>query len=67
MIPEGVHPVRAEMTPSKSGMTTLYLFPRTLKLDDADKDYVFELTQGPMTSRANFSLKAFDQAPDKGL
>ena len=62
-----VHPKMAQMVPSKTGMTTIYLFPRDLKLESADKDYVFELTQGPMVTRAHFSLKGFEQAPDKGM
>ena len=62
-----VHPVHAEMTPCKSGMTTLYLFPRSLKLETADKNYLFELVQGPFPVRASFSLKGFEQAPDKGF
>jgi hypothetical protein len=64
---QSVHPVRAEMTPSEAGIATLYLFPRSLKLEEADKNYVFELTQGPIVTRANFSLKGFEQAPEKGL
>lgn len=64
---KAVHPERAEMTPSKTGMATLYLFPRTLKLEDMEKDYVFEVSQGPSVTRANFSFKGFEQAPEKGM
>jgi hypothetical protein len=62
-----VHPEKAEMTPSKEGMTTLYMFPRTLKLEDMEKDLVFQLTQGPSVTTANFSFKGMEQAPEKGL
>jgi hypothetical protein len=58
-----VHPEKAEMV---MGMT-LYMFPRTLKLEDADKSYMFAVTQGPSTTMASFSLKGFEEAPDKGL
>ncbi|MGB6728917.1 MAG: hypothetical protein WBE74_23690 [Terracidiphilus sp.] len=62
-----VHPDKAEFGPSKTGMMTLYMFPRSLKLEDADKSYMFEVTQGPSTTRASFSLKGFEEAQDKGL
>ena len=62
-----VHPVQAQMVPGKDGMTTLYLFPRTLQLEDASKDFVFEFTQGPAVTQANFSLKGFEQTSEKGL
>jgi hypothetical protein len=62
-----VHPEKAEMAPSKTGMMTLYMFPRTLKLEDADKNYLFQVTQGPSTTRASFSLKGLEEAPEKGL
>lgn len=58
-----VHPQKATAT---SGMT-LYMFPRSLKLEDAAKDYLFEVSQGQMTTRASFSLKGFEEAQDKGL
>jgi hypothetical protein len=58
-----VHPEKAIMA---SGMT-LYMFPRSLKLEDAAKDYLFEVSQGQMTTRASFSLKGFEEAQDKGL
>ena len=64
---QSVHPEKAEMTPSKEGMTTLYMFPRTLKLEVIEKDFVFELTQGPSVTRANFSFKGLEQSPEKGL
>ena len=64
---KAVHPAKAEMKPSKAGMTTLYMFPRELKLEEVDKDYVFELTQGQIVTRANFNLKGFEQAQEKGL
>jgi hypothetical protein len=48
-------------------MMTLYMFPRSLKLEDASKDYLFEVTQGQSTTRASFSLKGLEEAPDKGL
>ena len=62
-----VHPDKAEIGPSKMGMMTLYMFPRSLKLEDADKSYLFEVTQGQSTTRASFSLKGLDEAQDKGL
>jgi hypothetical protein len=62
-----VHPEKAEIGPSKMGMMTLYMFPRSLKLEDADKSYLFEVTQGQSTTRASFSLKGLDEAQDKGL
>jgi len=62
-----IHPAQAQMVPGKDGMTTLYLFPRTLQLEDASKDFVFEFTQGPAVTQADFSLKGFEQAPEKGL
>ncbi len=62
-----VHPAQAQMVPGKDGMTTLYLFPRALQLEDASKDFVFEFAQGPAVTQANFSLKGFEQAPEKGL
>lgn len=62
-----VHPVQAQMVPGKDGMTTLYLFPRALQLEDASKDFVFEFAQGPAVTQADFSLKGFEQAPEKGL
>jgi hypothetical protein len=62
-----VHPDKAEIGPCKTGMMTLYMFPRSLKLEDADKSYVFEVTQGSSTTMASFSLKGFEEAPDKGL
>lgn len=62
-----VHPVQAQMVPGKEGMTTLYLFPRTLQLEDASKDFTFEFSQGPAVTQADFSLKGFEQAPDKGM
>jgi hypothetical protein len=62
-----VHPDKAEIGPCKTGMMTLYMFSRSLKLEDADKSYMFEVTQGQMTTRASFSLKGFEEAPDKGL
>lgn len=64
---ETVHPERAFRAFGKMGPMTLYLFPRSLKLEDADKSYLFEMTQGQMTTRASFSLKGFEEAPDKGL
>jgi len=62
-----VHPAQAQIVPGKDGMTTLYLFPRTLQLEDASKDFVFEFAQGPAVTQADFSLKGFEQAPEKGL
>jgi hypothetical protein len=62
-----VHPEKAEIGPCKTGMMTLYMFPRSLKLEDASKDYLFEVTQGQSTTRASFSLKGLEEAPDKGL
>ena len=62
-----VHPVQAQMAPGKDGMITLYLFPRTLQLEDASKDFTFEFSQGPSVTQANFSLKGFEEAPEKGL
>jgi hypothetical protein len=60
---EAVHPEMAKMA---AGMI-LYLFPRSLKLEDADKNYVFLITQGQSTTMASFSLKGMDEAQDKGL
>lgn len=62
-----VHPEKAEIGPCKTGMMTLYMFPRSLKIEDADKSYLFEVSQGPSTTMASFSLKGFEEAPDKGL
>jgi hypothetical protein len=64
---QSVHPERAEMAMATAGMTTLYLFPRSLKLEESDKDYVFESAMGPTVTHAKFSLKEFEQAPEKGL
>ncbi len=62
-----VHPEKAQIAMCKVGMMTLYMFPRSLKLEDAAKDYLFEVSQGQMTTRASFSLKGFEEAQDKGL
>jgi hypothetical protein len=62
-----VHPEKAEMAVCKAGMMTLYMFSRDLKLEDADKTYLFEVSQGPSTTRASFSLKGLEEAADKGL
>jgi hypothetical protein len=66
--PDAVHPERIiDHLQSNSGMVTLYLFPRSQKLEEGIKELSFETSMGPMSVKAKFNLKEFDQASLKGL
>jgi hypothetical protein len=60
-------PERVETLKDSNGRVMLFLFPRSLTLENGEKDVNFETALGPMTIKARFNLKEMAQGSIQGL
>jgi hypothetical protein len=52
-----IPPSKVELIQNGTGMTTLFLFPRTTEFAGDAKEVAFETSMGPMVIKTKFSLK----------
>jgi hypothetical protein len=54
---DSLAPAKVEVLQTDSGLTTLFLFPRTREITLDDKEVTFETSMGPMQVKSKFALK----------
>jgi len=62
-----VAPERIESVQGSSGRVRLFLFPRSLALDNSTEELSFQTSMGPMAIKTKFNLKEMAQNSEPGL